>query len=130
MLTRQLAAVSSYISIHTLSLLVRKLRDIIPILLQAICDLIRRFRVAQLKNRIVVHRPVLSLLVRTPDLLTFDAEDLDTNAAWRRHVVRNELRRQGGVAHDAVVAGGFCEHALSEVWWEVFMDDEFAYYAL
>jgi hypothetical protein len=31
-----------------------------------------------------------------------------------------------GVAHDAVVAGGFGEHALGEVWWEVLVDDEFA----
>lgn len=130
MLTRQSTAVCSDISVDALGLLVRELGDVVPILLQTICDLICRLRITQLEDGIIVHCPVLGFLVGTPDLLAFDAEDLDANTAWRWDVIRNELRSERGVTHDTIVAGGLCEHALSEMCRKVVVDNEFAYYAL
>lgn len=130
MLTRQLTSVRGNISIDTLSLLLSKLRNIIPVLLQTVCNLIRRLGITQLQDRVVVHRPVLSLLIGAPDLLSFDAKYLHANAAWRGHVVRDELRSERGVAHNAVIASGLCEHALGKVWWEIVVDNEFTNHAL
>lgn len=129
MLTRQSTAVCGDICINALALLFRKLGNIIPVLLQAVCNLVRGLGIAQLEDWIVVHGPVLGLLISSPDLFSFYAEDLHSDAAGRRHVVRDELGSERGVAHDAVVAGGLGEHALGEVWWEVVVDGEFADHA-
>ena len=129
-LTRQLTAIRSNIRINALGLLLGKLGNIIPILLQAVRDLVRRLGVAQLKDRIVVHGPVLSLLIGAPDLFSFHAEDLHANATRRWRVVRHELWGEGGVAHDAIVGSGSSEHALGEMGWEVLVHDELANHAL
>lgn len=129
-LTRQSTAIRGNIRIDTLALFLGKLGNIIPILLQAVRDLVRRLGIAQLENRIIVHGPVLSLLVGAPDLFSLHAEDLHADAARRWRVVWYELRGERGVAHDAVVAGGSSEHALSEMGWEVVVDGEFADHAL
>ena len=130
MLTRQSTAISGNICIDALALLLSELRNIIPILLQTVRDLVRRLGIAQLQNRIVVHGPVLSFLIGAPYLFSLHAEDLHADAARRWRVVRYELRCERGVAHDAVVAGRFGEHALSEMGREVVMDGEFADHAL
>jgi hypothetical protein len=129
-LAGQSSAIGRYIGINTLRLLFSELRDVIPVLLQAVRDLVRGLGITQLQDRVVVEGPILSLLVLAPDLLAFDSEDLDSDAAWRGDVVRDELRGERGVAHDAVVAAGFREHALGEVRWEVVVDDELAEDAL
>ena len=126
MLTRQSTAISRNIRIDALALLLGKLGNIIPILLQTVRDLVRRLGIAQLEDRVVVHGPVLGLLVGAPDLFSFDAEELHANAAGRWCVVRNEFRGERRVAHDAVVAAGFREHALGKVRREVVVDDELA----
>jgi hypothetical protein len=125
-LTRQSTSVRGHIGVNPLGLLLGKLRDIVPVLLQAVCDLIRRLRITQLQDRVVVHRPVLGLLIGAPDLFSLNAKDLHADSTWCRRGVWNDLRGERGVAHDAVVAGGFREHALGEVRWEVFVDDELA----
>jgi hypothetical protein len=118
------------IGINALGLLLCKLGNVIPILLQTVRNLVRRLRIAQLENRIIVHRPVLGLLIGAPDLFSFHAEKLHADAAWRRDIVWDELGSERGVAHDAVITGGFGEHALSKVGWEVAVYDEFANHAL
>ena len=90
-LTRQSTAIRGNVRVDTLSLLLGKLGNIIPVLLQTVRDLVRRLGIAQLEDRIVVHGPVLSLLISTPDLLSFHAEDLHANAARRWCVVRYQL---------------------------------------
>lgn len=129
-LARQLAPIRCYIGINTLRLLFSEFRNVIPILLQTICDLVCSLGITQLEDRVVVHGPILSLLVLSPYLLAFDAEYLDTNAAWRGNVVRHDLWGERGVAHDAIVAAGLREHSLSEMRREVVVDDEFANDAL
>lgn len=130
MLTRQLATISGHIRIDALGLLLGKLGDIIPVLLQAVRDLVRCLWIPQFENRIIVHGPVLGLLIGAPDLLSFHAEDLHADAARRWRVVRYELWSERGVAHDAVVRGGSSEHALSEMGWKILMDDELANHTL
>ena len=130
MLTRQSTAISGNICIDALALLLSELRNIIPILLQTVRDLVCRLGIAQLEDRIVVHGPVLGFLISAPDLFSLHAEDLHANAARRWRVVWYELRGERRVAHDAVVAGGPGEHALSEMGWEVVVDGEFADHAL
>jgi hypothetical protein len=125
-LTRQSTSVRGHVGIDSLGLLLGKLRDIVPVLLQTICDLIRRLWITQFQDRIVVHRPVLGLLISAPDLFSLNAKDLHADSTWRRRGVRDDLRGERRVAHDAVVAGGLREHALGEVWWEVLVDDELA----
>lgn len=68
--------------------------------------------------------------VFTPEFLSLNAEDLDADAARGGDVVRDELRGEGGVPHDAVVGSWFGKHALSEMWSEVIVDGEFADHAL
>lgn len=68
----------------------------------------------------------MGLLVLSPNLLSFDAEDLDSDSTWRRNVVRDELWGERRVAHDAIVGAGLREHALGEVRREVVVDDELA----
>jgi len=126
MLARQLATIGSYVSIDALRLLFSEFGDVVPVLLQAICDLVRSLGIAQLQDRVVVHSPILSLLVLSPDLLSFNPEDLDSNTAWRGNVVRDDFWGERRVAHDAIVATGFREHALGKVRREVVVDDEFA----
>ena len=129
-LTRQSTAISRNIRIDALALLLGKLGNIIPILLQTVRDLVRRLGIAQLQNRIVVHGPVLSFLIGAPYLFSLHAEDLHADAARRWRVVRYELMCERGVAHDAVVACGSGEHALGEMRWEVVVDGELADHAL
>jgi hypothetical protein len=124
MLARQSSAISCYISIDTLRLLLGKLWDVVPVLLQAIRDLVRGLGITQLQDRVVVECPILSLLVLAPNLLSFDSKNLDSDSARRGNVVRDELWGERRVAHDAVVGAGFCKHALGEVRWEVVVDDE------
>lgn len=112
LLSRKLAAVGGDVSVHTLRLLLRKFRNVIPVPLQRIRNIVRGFRVAKLEDRVVVQSPVLGLLVLSPDLLALDAKDLDANATRSRNVVGHQLGRKGGVAHDAVVCAGLGEHAL------------------
>lgn len=115
MLPRQLPAQCRYIRIHPLTLLLRKRRQIIPIALERIRNLIRRLGVAQLQHRIIVKRPVLRLLVLAPELLALDAKDFHPDAARRRRVVGHDFGRERRVAHDDVVGAWFGEHALGEV---------------
>ena len=129
-LTRQSTAISRNIRIDALALLLGKLGNIIPILLQTVRDLIRRLGIAQLEDRVVVHGPVLGLLIGAPDLLSFYSENLHADAARRRCIVRYKLWGERGVAHDAIVASGSGEHALSEMGWEVVVDGELANHAL
>ena len=129
-LTRQSTAISRNIRIDALALLLGKLGNIIPILLQTVRDLVRRLGIAQLENRVVVHGPVLCLLIGAPDLFSLHTEDLHADAARRGRVVWHELRGERRVAHDAVVAGGSGEHALGEMGWEVVVDGELADHAL
>lgn len=129
-LAGQPSAIGRYICINALRLLFRELGDIVPVLLQAVRDLVCGLGIAQLQDRVVVEGPILSLLVLAPDLLAFDSEDLDSDTAWCGDVVRDELRGERRVAHDTVVAAGFREHALGEVRWEVVVDDKFAEDAL
>jgi hypothetical protein len=125
-LARQSTSVRGHVGIDSLGLLLGKLRDIIPVLLQTVCDLIRGLRVTQFQDRVVVHRPILGLLIGAPDLFSLNAKDLHADSTWCRRGVWNDLRGERRVAHDAVVAGGLGKHALGEVWWEVFVDDELA----
>lgn len=129
-LTGQLTTISSNIRIDSLGLLRGKLGNIIPVLLQAVRDLVRRLWIPQFENRVVVHGPVLSFLIGAPYLFSFHAEDLHADAARRWRVVRYELWSERGVAHDAVVRGGSSEHALSEMRWKILMDNELANHAL
>jgi hypothetical protein len=126
----QSSAIGRYISINALCLLFSELGDVVPVLLQAVCDLICGLGITQLQDRVVVEGPILSLLVLSPNLLAFDPEDLDSDTAWCGDVVRNKLRGERRVAHNAVVAAGFREHALGEMCWEVVVDDELAEDAL
>lgn len=130
MLARQSSAIGCYIGINTLRLLFGELRNVVPVLLQAVGDLVRGLGITELQDRIVVEGPILGFLVLSPDLLSFDSEDLDSNAARRGNVIRHELRSERRVAHNAIVGTGFREHALGEVRWEVVMDNEFAEDAL
>jgi len=81
MLPRQSTPHSSNIRIDSLSLLLCKCAQVIPVALEGICDIIRRLWIAQLQNGVVVECPVLGLVVCAPDLFAFDAEDFD---CWRR----------------------------------------------
>lgn len=107
-----------------------KLRDIIPVALERISDVVCGLRVTEFQNGIVVKRPVLCLLVLSPDLLTFDAEDLHANATRGGRVVRNDLRCERRVAHNDIVYAGLLKHALSEVLGQLVVDDELAHNAL
>jgi hypothetical protein len=129
-LTRQSTAISGNIRIDALGLLLGKLRNVIPVLLQTVRDLVRRLGIAQLENRVVVHGPVLGLLISAPDLFSFYAEDLHADAARRWRVVRYELWGERGITHDAIIACGPGEHALGEMGWEVVADGELANNAL
>ena len=129
-LARQSTSIRGNVRIDALRLLLSKLGNIVPILLQTVRDLVRRLRIAQLEDRVVVHGPVLGLLISAPDLFSFHAEDLHADAARRRRVVRHELWGERGVAHDAIVACRSCEHALGEMGWEVVSDGELADNAL
>lgn len=126
MLPRQLPAQRSDIRIDPLTLLVRKRRQVIPVPLQRVCNLVRDLWRPQLQDRVVVERPVLRALVLAPYLLPLNAEDLHPDAARGGQVVREELGGEGGVAHDDVVGAWFGEHALGEVCGEVRVDREFA----
>jgi len=130
MLPGQLPAQSRHVRIHPLTLLLRKRRQIIPIALQRVCNLICRLGIAQLQDGVVVKRPVLRLLVLAPEFLALDAKDLHSDAARRGRVVGHDFGRERRVAHDYVVGAWFGEHALGEVSGEVVVDDEFAHYAL
>lgn len=110
--------------IFTSTKILGKLWNIIPVLLQAVRNLASRNRCPQLQDRIVVHSEILSLLVLAPDLLAFDAEELNADTSWRGNVVGHELRSEGGVAHNAVISGRLLEHALREVGWEILLDSE------
>jgi hypothetical protein len=129
-LSGQSSAIGRYVGIDTLGLLFSELGNVVPVLLQAVCDLVCGLGITELQDRVVVEGPILSLLVLSPDLLSFDPEDLDSDTAWCGDVVRDELRGERRVAHDAVVAAGLREHALGEMCWEVVVDDELAEDAL
>lgn len=130
MLSRQLTPQRRHIRIHPLRLLCAKRFQIIPIPLQRIRNIKRRLRIPQLKDRVIIKRPVLRLLVLAPDLFALDAEDLHPDAARGGDVVRHDFWCERRVPHYHVVGSGSREHALCEVRGEVGMDDEFAGYAL
>lgn len=90
-LSGQSSAQRCDISVYALRLLLCKLRDIIPVPLECISNVVCGLRIAELQDGIVVERPILSLLVFSPYLLTLDTEDLHANTARRRCVVRNDL---------------------------------------
>ena len=77
MLSRQSTPHSSDIRIDPLPLLLCKRRQIIPVPLQRIRNIIRRLRIAQLEDRVVVECPVLGFVVFAPDFLAGDTEDFD-----------------------------------------------------
>jgi len=77
MLPRQSTPHSSNIRIDSLSLLLRKRAQVIPVALERVCDIIRRLWIAQLEDWVVIECPVLGLVVCAPDLFAFDAEDFD-----------------------------------------------------
>lgn len=91
MLSRQLTPISRNICIDPLGLLLGKLGQFIPIPFQAIRDVICRLGISQLQDGIIVESPILGILILTPDLVTLDAEDLEPNTSWCRHVVRDEF---------------------------------------
>lgn len=86
-LARKLASQSSNIGINPLRLLVRKRRQIIPVPLQRIGNLIRHLWRPELEDGVVVERPILGLLVLAPDLLALDTEDFHADAAGGGEVV-------------------------------------------
>jgi hypothetical protein len=118
------------LGVWTFVLLFDKAWYVVPISLQRVGDFVRCLRRSKLQNRVVVHGPVLRLFIFAPELLAFNAENLDTDTTRCGDVVRNELGCEGRVPHDAVVRAGLGEHALSQVLGEVVVDGEFADYAL
>lgn len=67
----------------------------------------------------------MCLLVFTPDLFAFNAEDFHSNTTWSRLVIGNELRCQGGVSHDHIIRSWSFEHTLSKLWCQAVVNDEF-----
>lgn len=122
----ELAALCGDVRIDTLGLLVRKFREIVPVSLQGIGNLVCCLRISELEDGIVVEGPVLGLPVLAPDLFSFNTKDLQADTTRCRNVVRNDLWSQRGVAHNAVVGAGRLKHALREVLWEVTMDGQSA----
>lgn len=129
-LARQLATISRHVCVNALALLLSELWNVIPVPLQGVRNITRCLGITQLQNRIVVHCPILCLLVLSPDLLPLDTEDLDTDATRGGDIVRNQLRSERGVAHDTVINGRLCKHALSKMRREVVVNDEFADHTL
>jgi len=113
-----------YISVDSLRLLLCKLREIVEIAFEGIGNVVGCFGVSELKDRIVVERPVLCFLVLAPNLWTFDAKNLHANTSWCRYVVGEKLRCQRGVPHDDIVCAWPLEHSLSEFWCKIIMDNE------
>jgi hypothetical protein len=117
---------TSHISIWSLTQIVGELVELIPVLLERVGNLVGSHWVPQLQDRVVVKRPILSLLVFPPKLLAFDTEDLDSNTSRRSYVVGDQLRSERGVSHDHVVLSGLREHALGKVCREVVVDLDLA----
>jgi len=91
LLAWQLTTVGGHVSVHSLRLLVCKSWKVIPVTLKRVGNIVSGIWVAKLENRVIIQRPVLSILVLTPNLLSLNTKDLDANAARSRYIVGEEL---------------------------------------
>lgn len=121
---------TSNISIISTFEVVGKFVQLVPVLLQRVGDLVRVFWCSEFQNWIIVHRPVLSLLVLTPNLVALDAEDLHADTTRCGHIVCNQLGGERGVSHNHVVCARLLEHALRQMLGEIVLDYELANHAL
>lgn len=91
MLFRQLTSQGRHIRVHPLTLLVGKRREIVPVALEGVGNVVRGLGIAQLEDGVVVECPVLRLLVLAPELVALDTEDLHADASWGGDVVGDDF---------------------------------------